>query len=97
MSRRPRRNHTPAFKAKEALAAIKGEKTLADIAPLYTEGIHAGRGRAPAISAADLDRTARSALAAGADGLVFYHWTDFLLDGAEGGQKRSVLRALSRE
>ena len=24
MSRRPRRNHTPAFKAKEALAAIKG-------------------------------------------------------------------------
>jgi integrase len=26
--RRPRRNHTPAFKAKVALAAIKGEKTL---------------------------------------------------------------------
>ena len=25
MSRRPRRNHTPAFKAKVALAAIKGE------------------------------------------------------------------------
>ena len=45
----------------------------------------------------DLDRTARTALAAGADGLVFYHWTDFLLDEAEGGQKRSVLRALSRE
>src|SRR5256885_4741181 len=32
MSRRPRRNHTPAFKAKVALAAIKGEKTLADLA-----------------------------------------------------------------
>src|SRR4051812_32527472 len=31
MSRRPRRNHTPAFKAKVALAAIKGEKTLADL------------------------------------------------------------------
>jgi transposase len=28
MSRRPRRNHSPAFKAKVALAAIKGEKTL---------------------------------------------------------------------
>jgi transposase len=32
MSRRPRRNHTPAFKAKVALAALKGEKTLADLA-----------------------------------------------------------------
>ena len=32
MSRRPRRNHTPAFKAKVALAAIKGERTLADLA-----------------------------------------------------------------
>ena len=26
MSRRPRRNHTAAFKAKVALAALKGEK-----------------------------------------------------------------------
>lgn len=32
MSRRPRRNHSPAFKAKVALAAIKGEKTLIDLA-----------------------------------------------------------------
>jgi transposase-like protein len=32
MSRRPRRNHTPAFKAKVALAAIRGDKTLADLA-----------------------------------------------------------------
>ena len=31
MTRRPRRNHTPAFKAKVALAAVKGEKTLADL------------------------------------------------------------------
>ena len=30
MSKRPRRNHTPAFKAKVALAAVKGEKTLAE-------------------------------------------------------------------
>jgi transposase len=28
--KRPRRNHSPAFKAKVALAAIKGEKTLAE-------------------------------------------------------------------
>jgi hypothetical protein len=28
MSRRPRRNHTPAFKARVALAAIKGDRTL---------------------------------------------------------------------
>jgi len=30
MSRRPGRNHTGAFKAKVALAAVKGEKTLAE-------------------------------------------------------------------
>ena len=35
MSRRSRRNHTPAFKAKVALAAIKGEKTLADLAQQF--------------------------------------------------------------
>jgi len=35
MSRRPRRNHTPAFKAKAALAAIKGEKTLSELAQLF--------------------------------------------------------------
>jgi transposase-like protein len=32
MSRRPRRNHTPAFKAKVALAAIKGDRTLVQLA-----------------------------------------------------------------
>ena len=35
MSRRPRRNHTPAFKAKVALAAVKGEKTLAELAQQF--------------------------------------------------------------
>ncbi len=35
MSRRPRRNHIPAFKTKMALAAIKGEKTLADLTQQY--------------------------------------------------------------
>jgi transposase-like protein len=32
MNRRRRRNHTPAFKAKVALAAIKGDRTLAQLA-----------------------------------------------------------------
>ena len=32
MNRRPRRNHTPAFKAKVALSAIKGDRTLAELA-----------------------------------------------------------------
>jgi transposase len=35
MSRRPRRNHTPAFKSKVALAAIKGEMTLTDLAQQF--------------------------------------------------------------
>ena len=35
MSKRPRRNHSPAFKAKVALAAVKGEKTLAKLAQQY--------------------------------------------------------------
>ena len=32
ITRRPRRNHSPAFKAKVAVAAIKGEKTLIELA-----------------------------------------------------------------
>ena len=32
MSRRARRNHTPAFKAKVALAAVKGDRTIAQLA-----------------------------------------------------------------
>jgi transposase len=35
MSRRPRRNHTPAFKAKVALAAVRGELTLAELAQQF--------------------------------------------------------------
>ena len=35
MSRRPRRNHSPAFKAKVALAAIKGDRTLAELAEQF--------------------------------------------------------------
>ena len=32
MSRRPRRNHSAAFKAKVALDAVKGDKTIAEMA-----------------------------------------------------------------
>src|SRR5271157_35475 len=35
MSKRPRRNQTPAFKAKVALAALKGDRTLADLAQQF--------------------------------------------------------------
>jgi transposase len=41
MSRRPRRNHTAAFKAKVALAAIKGEKTLTELAEQFD--VHANQ------------------------------------------------------
>ena len=35
MTRRPRRNHTPVFKAKVALAAVKGDRTLAQLAEQF--------------------------------------------------------------
>src|SRR3954463_125969 len=41
MTRRPRRNHTPAFKAKVALAAVKGERTLAELAQQFD--VHANQ------------------------------------------------------
>jgi transposase-like protein len=33
--RRPRRNHSPQFKAKVALAALKGEKTVVELAEQF--------------------------------------------------------------
>ena len=33
--KRPRRNHTRGFKAKVALAALKGDKTLAELAGIF--------------------------------------------------------------
>ena len=70
MSRRPRRNHSPAFKAKVALAAIKGDRTLAQLAEQFDvhpnqitawkaqlEGSAAdvfGQGAAPAAPATDV-------------------------------------------
>lgn len=35
MTKRTRRNHSPAFKAKVALAAVKGERTLAELAQQF--------------------------------------------------------------
>ena len=35
MKRRPRRNHTPAFKAKVALAALKNDRTMAQLAEQF--------------------------------------------------------------
>jgi transposase-like protein len=33
--RRPRRNHSPAFEAKVALAALKGDKTMSELATQF--------------------------------------------------------------
>mgnify|MGYP000173611250 CR=1 FL=1 len=41
MSKRPRRNHSAAFKARVALEAIKGEKTLAELAQQFD--VHANQ------------------------------------------------------
>lgn len=41
MSKRPRRNHSPTFKAKVALGAIKGDKTLAELAKIHD--VHANQ------------------------------------------------------
>jgi len=46
MNRRPRRNHSPAFKAKVALAAVKGDRTLAQLAEhfdVHPNQVTAGR------------------------------------------------------
>ena len=35
MPRRPRRNHSPVFKSKVALAAVKGDKTIAELSQQF--------------------------------------------------------------
>jgi transposase len=41
MSKRPRRNHAPAFKAKVALEALKGDQTLVELSQRYQ--VHANQ------------------------------------------------------
>ena len=41
MTRRTRRNHTAAFKAKVAMAAVKGDRTLAELAQAFD--VHANQ------------------------------------------------------
>ncbi len=43
MTRRPRRNHSPAFKAKVAVAAIRGEQTLVELSQQFD--VHANQIR----------------------------------------------------
>jgi transposase len=35
ITKQPRRNHSPAFKAKVLLSAVRGEKTLAELAQQF--------------------------------------------------------------
>lgn len=41
MTKRPRRNHSPEFKAKVALAAIRGERTLVELSQQFD--VHANQ------------------------------------------------------
>ncbi len=41
MPRRPRRNHSPAFKSKVALAAVKGDKTISELSQQFD--VHANQ------------------------------------------------------
>ncbi len=65
------------------------------VSPLYTEGVPARGKRTDQIPASELQEAGLAALRAGADGLVFYHWTDFLEDEAAGGTKCEILRSIS--
>jgi hypothetical protein len=83
--------------ARNALSEDSRVVCTLQVAPLYTEGVHVGRNRATEIPAEQLREAGETALRAGADGLVFYHWTDFLDDEAAGGTKRSALRELAAQ
>jgi len=65
--RRPRRNHSPAFKAKVALAAIEGNATLSELAqrfdvhPNQITEVATAAGRQRRRCVRDRGRTARAA------------------------------------
>lgn len=81
--------------ARSQLPADKQIVCTLQVSPLYVDGVHADRRRARNITAEQLDRSSRAALDAGADGLVYYHWTDLLMDEADGGRKRQTVRAIA--
>ena len=57
MARRPRRNHSPAFKAKVAVAAIKGEKTMIELSQefdVHPNQIKQGSGQNMGVVVGDL-------------------------------------------
>lgn len=95
--------HRPTSWVRDAVADARAQigqdsalVTTMQAAPLYTDGMHAVRKRPLEVTAGDLLNAGKTALDAGVDGLVFYHWTDFLEDDAAGGRKREVLRQLAR-
>ena len=88
--------HQVVTDARELAGADAEIVTTLQVAPLYTDGIHAPRQRPRAVTAGDLLEAGNVALDTGVDGLVFYHWTDFLEDETAGGNKRDVLRELAR-
>ena len=59
MTKRKRRNHTSGFKAKVAVAALKGERTLAELAEQYD--VHPNQTR---IGRSAWSRAPRTCLAA---------------------------------
>jgi transposase len=60
MIRRPRRNHSPAFKAKVALAAVKGDRTVAQLAEhfdVHPNQITIWKSSSPPVCAENLNPT----------------------------------------
>jgi transposase len=75
MKRRPRRNHSPAFKAKVALAAIKGDRTIAQLAEhfdVHPNQITAWKSQLEG-SASDVFGSGRGATAAPTVGVKSLH------------------------
>ena len=80
MTKRTRRNHSPAFKAKVALAAIKGEKTLADLAQqfdIHSNQITQWKAQLLEGAAGVFGAEARPEPAAPAVDLKFRPWSQF--------------------
>lgn len=64
MTRRPRRNHSPAFKAKVALPAIRGEQTLVELSQQFD--VHANQIKQWKVQLLEGDRCFRRGKESGA-------------------------------